>query len=391
VILAGGGLANGLIGFWLGAARPALRVVAVEAGPTIGGNHTWSFHTSDVPPATYAALEPLIVARWPGQDVRFPRFSRTLATGYNTISSDRLHAVVGGRLDTVMTGCTVVGLGADTVRLADGRVLRAPCVIDGRGFMGQAPLLTAYQKFAGLEIETRDPHGLSRPIIMDATVAQIDGYRFIYTLPLDDRRLLIEDTRYSDTDALDRPALHAALRRYAADQGWSIAAELREEAGVLPITLDGDIARHWAGLDAGIAHSGMRALLFHAATGYSLPLAAALAERIAALPLLTSAAVAETVRAMSRKAWEQQSFYRMLNRLLFVAARPDERVRILERFYTLPEPLIQRFYAGRPTLADKARILIGKPPIPIPRALTALPARSAHRHPAAVANARGQP
>ena len=45
---------------------------------------------------------------------------------------------------------------------------------------------------------------------------------------------------------------------------------------------------------------------------------------------------------------------------------------MLERFYGLSEGLVRRFYAGRSTLLDKARILTGKPPVPIRRALREL-------------------
>ena len=41
-----------------------------------------------------------------------------------------------------------------------------------------------YQKFVGLEIRTPQPHGMVRPLLMDARVAQIDGFRFVYVLPL---------------------------------------------------------------------------------------------------------------------------------------------------------------------------------------------------------------
>jgi lycopene beta-cyclase len=58
--------------------------------------------------------------------------------------------------------------------------------------------------------------------------------------------------------------------------------------------------------------------------------------------------------------------------MLFQGARPEERFRIFAHFYRLPEPLVERFYAGHSTLADKARVLIGKPPIPIPAAIGAL-------------------
>jgi len=38
---------------------------------------------------------------------------------------------------------------------------------------------------------------------------------------------------------------------------------------------------------------------------------------------------------------------------------------VLERFYGLSEGLIQRFYAGHLTIADKFRLLVGRPPVPI--------------------------
>jgi len=59
-----------------------------------------------------------------------------------------------------------------------------------------------------------------------------------------------------------------------------------------------------------------------------------------------------------------------LNWMLFWAATtPTQRYRILERFYMLGDPLIERFYNSRLTLADQARILVGWPPVPISRAL----------------------
>ena len=75
----------------------------------------------------------------------------------------------------------------------------------------------------------------------------------------------------------------------------------------------------------------------------------------------------------------KRGFFRLLNRMLFVAAKPDERVGVLSRFYTLPEPLVRRFYAARLTLADQARIVTGKPPIPISAALQSFPAASGWR------------
>jgi len=62
----------------------------------------------------------------------------------------------------------------------------------------------------------------------------------------------------------------------------------------------------------------------------------------------------------------------MLGKMLFGAAPPPERWRIFSRFYGLDPALIQRFYAGRSTLADRIRILCGKPPVPIRSAMRTL-------------------
>ncbi|BBI64021.1 hypothetical protein HSBAA_53270 [Vreelandella sulfidaeris] len=62
----------------------------------------------------------------------------------------------------------------------------------------------------------------------------------------------------------------------------------------------------------------------------------------------------------------------MLNRMLFLAGPDDKRWQVMQRFYGLNDGLIARFYAGRLTLADQARILTGKPPVPVREALQAV-------------------
>ncbi len=84
------------------------------------------------------------------------------------------------------------------------------------------------------------------------------------------------------------------------------------------------------------------------------------------------AALAPLVKAHALGRARNQGFYRLLNRMLFRAAEPTRRHLVLQRFYRLPQPLIERFYAGRTTLWDIARILVGKPPVPVSRALPCL-------------------
>jgi lycopene beta-cyclase len=58
--------------------------------------------------------------------------------------------------------------------------------------------------------------------------------------------------------------------------------------------------------------------------------------------------------------------------MLFRAAEPPERYRVLQHFYRLPEALIGRFYAGQLTALDKLRILSGRPPVPLRKALSVM-------------------
>jgi lycopene beta-cyclase len=85
--------------------------------------------------------------------------------------------------------------------------------------------------------------------------------------------------------------------------------------------------------------------------------------------------VAALIREHSIALWHQRGFYRLLNRLLFTAAEPEERLAVMNRFYKMPESLIRRFYASELTYADKTRLLVGKPPINFFRALSVIPER----------------
>ena len=62
----------------------------------------------------------------------------------------------------------------------------------------------------------------------------------------------------------------------------------------------------------------------------------------------------------------------MLDTMLFRAAEPEDRYRVLERFYRRPAGLISRFYAGRSTWVDQLHILSGRPPVALRRAVEAL-------------------
>ena len=49
IAILGGGLAGGLVALALARHRPEISVMVVERGAVLGGNHVWSFFSSDLP------------------------------------------------------------------------------------------------------------------------------------------------------------------------------------------------------------------------------------------------------------------------------------------------------------------------------------------------------
>ncbi|RDE04784.1 lycopene beta-cyclase CrtY [Sphingomonas aracearum] len=374
VAIVGAGLAGGLIALALRARRPDCDVRLIDAHHSVGGNHLWSFFEGDIAKANRRLVAPIISYGWDGYDVAFPAHRRSIGTRYFSVESSRLDRVVRATLppEALMLGRKVLGASPTAVVLADGDRVEAGGVIDARGPADLAHLDLGWQKFVGRELTLRAPHGRARPTIMDATVPQLDGYRFVYTLPFSATKLFVEDTYYSDGYELHRSALSQRIGDYARTQGWDIAEAGREETGVLPVAMGGDFEGYWASGGNRCAKAGMRAGLFHPTTGYSLPDAVRTAALIARQSDLSGKALHDVTHAFAARTWNARGFYRLLDRMLFRAAEPAERYRVLERFYRLSPGLIGRFYAGHSTMTDRLRVLAGKPPVPIGRAIKAI-------------------
>ncbi|WP_374524430.1 lycopene beta-cyclase CrtY [Sphingopyxis sp.] len=369
IAIVGGGLAGGLAALALARRRPDLDVRLIEPG-TVGGNHIWSFFGADVATRDRWLVEPLIRHHWDGYAVTFPAYRRDLAMPYNSITGEALAEAVAAVLPADRRiAQSAIRLEPQRVHFDDGTRLGARHVIDARGIGDLAGIDCGWQKFVGQALRIEGGHGLAQPTVMDATAEQIGGYRFFYALPFDAETVFVEDTYYSDDAALDIAAVRERIAAYATARGWTIVEIEREETGWLPVVVAGDFDALWPEAD-GVARIGVRAGRFHATTGYSLPDAVRTA---AALPALVDRTdLAMVLRDQAAASWRRQRFYRMLGAMLFRAAAPNRRYRIFERFYRLSPGLIARFYAGASTARDKLRILSGKPPIPVGKALAAL-------------------
>jgi lycopene beta-cyclase len=374
IAILGGGLSGGLIALALAARRPELDVVLIERGERLGGAHVWSFFASDVSGEDRPLIDPLVVQAWDDYDIVFPGRARRLTTPYRSVTSAALDRAVRAALPdaAIQSGVEVTEAGATSVTLGDGRTIEAGAVIDARGPKALPHMIGGWQKFAGRMLRLSAPHGLVRPVVMDATVPQIDGYRFVYCLPFSDTEVFVEDTYYSDGPELDVLQLHARIAEYAAQRGWQVESHAMDETGVLPVVAGGDFEAFWRSASQGPALAGARAGLFHPLTSYSLPDAVRFASVLSTLDSLSADALGTFTRDWAARHWRKGRFYRMLSRMLFGAAEPDQRWRVLARFYGLSEPLIERFYAGRSTRADMMRVLAGKPPVSIGSAVASL-------------------
>jgi|GEM_PF-15092 len=361
-VLVGGGLQNALVAFLLSRLKHDARVVLIESAPRLGGNHTWSFHDSDLDPQARALIQPMIVRTWPRYTVCFPGLQREVSQPYSSVSSERLHEVLSSEAEsnpnlTLQLGKRVTRIAPGNVETAEGDTWQAPVVVDARGPEHTADSqVLGYQKFVGIEYQVEPASNLVDPLLMDATVEQTDGYRFFYLLPLAPDRLLIEDTYYSDTPDLDPAQLREGIADYARARGIVAARALREEIGVLP--LPGRVSnpppvdrRHLVG--------GYGGGWFHPTTGYSFPPALRLAQRIATSEL---DALEPRVRHLQAEVLRQQRYCVLLNRLLFDGFEPEKRTPIFERFYRMPLSTIVHFYALQLTTGDRVRLLCGKPP-----------------------------
>jgi lycopene beta-cyclase len=373
--IVGGGLSGSLAALALARMKPDITVRLTEAGEAIGGNHRWSWFGSDLSAEGKELLGPIRQNVWEsGNEVAFPAYCRQLSTPYHSMSSPDLAAALERELpeEVLVLRRRATTLDATGVTLEDGTRISARAVVDARGFTPTPHLQGGWQVFMGRHIRLAAPHGIDRPTIMDARVEQLDGYRFVYVLPLSAHELFVEDTYYQDSPTLDRSALSARIDAYVREHGWD-GEILGFETGVLPVVTSGDFGRYQAQKRVeGVTMLGAGGGFTHPLTSYTLPFAVQCALAIAADADLPGDQLAAKMEARARRHWNAMGFYRLLGSMLFGAAPPEQRVRVFQRFYRMPEDLIDRFYAGNSTLVDKARLLIGRPPVPIAGALRAL-------------------
>ncbi|MFO0219362.1 MAG: lycopene beta-cyclase CrtY [Planctomycetota bacterium] len=369
--LVGGGLQASLLVLALRHHQPKARVLVLErrAQPSSSlalAGQTWSCQASDIPDDCRVWLSPLFLTTWPAYNVRFPKFQRRINIGYCSLRSwdlaNTLQQVLasGGNNLQWRWGQEAARIESGHVELESGEAVAARCAIDCRGQENHPPPTeTGYQKFFGWEVELDSPWSLDVPTVMDVDGAQDDGFRFIYVLPFNRQRLLLQDTRFSDSAEVDPTEAASRLRAYLAQHGHANYKVVRQEHGLLPMPF----ASFSPEPREPVLRAGYRGGWFHAATGYSLPLAIQYAAAVARVP---PDQAREVVSRLARKHRFRFRYARFLNRLLFRLLPPTSRTQVFYNFYRwLPESVIGRFYAHTFSRLDAIRLFLGRPPCPL--------------------------
>ena len=362
----GGGLSGGLIALAARRAQPDRRILLIEAAPSLGGNHLWSFIDSDVDDKAKLLLEPLVNYGWREFAVVFPRYKRALPHSFYSIRSDQFDITLRKAMpaESILTGRRAMAVSADAVVLEDGTTIAAHGVVDARGPADLSLLDLHYRKFVGYELTLDGPHSVRRATLIDAAADPAEGFQYMTMLPIENDRLFIEDVRYEGHFDLDMSDHGQRIVNHAARFGWRIRSSARGQAGIVPIALGGDFEDYWQSGGVGVAKVGLRAGLFHPVSGNSLADAARTAWMIAEAKDWSGAALHKMLHAHAAKSWARRAYYRHFAVQMLRETAPSEGYRMLEALYRMDSDLIARFHGMELGLADRVALSLGDGPMP---------------------------
>lgn len=358
VLIAGGGLAGSLAALAIAEARPDVQLLLIEEGESFGGDQVWGFFDDELDDAARKLVEPLVSHSWPGFYVAFPGGSRKFKAGYGAVRPEAIDQAVRGKLrpDQYRTGVKIVAVRDDAVILQGGERIKVDGAIDARTVANLSLLDAGWEHRVGREYRFEKPHRVDRPVLIDATVDQSEGFRYFHCLPYSSVDMLVEERHFSELPACDVAAAEARLDSYVTLRGWGDGEVRREDAGMAPIAFGGDFPSFWRVGGARVAKIGIRGGLFHPATGEALADAARAATLLAQQSELSGAALHDLFEAHALSLWKKREPYRAFNAALHRGAAPKERHQMLDRLYQLGSGAVTRFHAGQSTMIERMRI-----------------------------------
>ena len=356
ILIAGGGLAACLAALALARFRPEVRFLIVEEGEMLGGEDYRLFADADLDDDGRDLLSPLISERWPGFYVAFPGLSRKLKAEQSGFGAADLHAEMVAALkpEQYRLGTKVVAVREDALVLDGGETIKAEGAIDARGAANLSTLELLYEASFERDYRFAAPHKVDRPVLIDATVDQGGGLRFMRCIPLAEDRLLVADATISERAQPDAEA-GARLDAYVAARGWRAKEITAERSSTRPLPVGGDFAAFWRLGGARVAKLGLRGGFVHPLTGRTIADAARTALLLADQRDFSGAALHDLFAAEARKLWSRRDYLRSITAAIGRAA-PEERRGVAETLCRLDPGIITRLRADRLGMTDRMRI-----------------------------------
>ncbi|HEY5711118.1 MAG TPA: lycopene beta-cyclase CrtY [Allosphingosinicella sp.] len=356
IVIAGGGLAGSLAALAMARMRPDVPLLIVEESARFGDTRPRAFADGELDPEGLDLLGPLSEHRWPGFYVAFPGFSRNLKADQSGIASDAVHKAMLATLDPKQyrLGTRVVAVREDALVLDGGETIKAEGAIDARGVANLSMLDLLYEARLERDYLFKTPHRVDRPVMIDATVDQAGGLRFVQCLPLAEDRLVLADVCISERAQPDEQA-EARLDAYVATRGWQRRKLLSEWTAVRPLPFGGDFAAFWRLGGARVAKLGLRGGFFHPLSGRTVADAARNALLLARQADFSGDALHDLFEDEARTLWKKREFLRSVTAAI-AQAKPEERRGLIESLFRLDPGVIGRLRADRLGMIDRMRV-----------------------------------
>lgn len=234
-----------------------------------------------------------------------------------------------------------------TVTLADDRTVRADIVIDARGSRPHPD--RAQQTAYGLVLPRDRAPMLEQTWFMDWRrdngTGPADPPSFLYVVPLDDEHVLAEETCLVGRPPLGAAELRRRLHARLDSRGIRRTGDEREEQ--VRFAVEPEPAASCGGSDGhGPLHIGARGGLMHPATGYSVALSLAVAERLSQAIAHGAHSSAELAAVLWSRPERQVRRLRTIGLQALLTLPPARVPEFFEAFFRLP-PALQRTYLSQ--------------------------------------------
>lgn len=242
----------------------------------------------------------------------------------------------------------------DSVQLSDGTSIRAGAVVDARGLRdGKAPAQTAY----GVVVDRAQAApilGDDNGVLMDWRCTDRDGTpTFLYAIPMDDERVLLEETCLAATPAMPVGDLRQRLRTRLATSGVDADTLDVFHTERVHFALRDTTRLPWH--PGRPTRFGAAGGMVHPATGYSV------AESLSSVDPLVQAIIDQSDPCRALWPWRARAVYRLRVRGLgaLLDLPPADLTGFFDAFFAVSPDTRRAYLSGRHDLAGTLKTMAG--------------------------------